>query len=66
MALNLNLPVAVGIVLAIVAAGTGGLVVAPFMTLETTLMMVLPSMLAFAAVVFLIGVKHGEYRANAR
>jgi ABC-type dipeptide/oligopeptide/nickel transport system permease subunit len=65
MALDLNLPVSVGIVLAIIAAGTAGLVAAPFMTLQTTLMMVLPSMLVFAAIVFLIGVKHGEYRASA-
>jgi hypothetical protein len=27
-------------------------------------MMVLPSMIAFAGVVFVIGVKHGEYRAG--
>ncbi|MFW6435013.1 MAG: DUF7333 family protein [Halovenus sp.] len=62
---NLNLPVSVGIVLAIVAAGTGGLIAMGFMAVETTLMMVLPSMLVFAAIVFLIGVKHGEYRASA-
>ncbi|MEF8936904.1 DUF7333 family protein [Halobacteriaceae archaeon SHR40] len=62
---NLNLPVSVGIVLAIVAAGTGGLIAAGFMAVETTLMMVLPSMLVFSAIVFLIGVKHGEYRASA-
>ena len=65
--MELNLPVSVGIVLAIIAAGTAGLIVVPMigMTTETTLMMVLPSMLVFAAIVFAIGVKHGEYRAGA-
>lgn len=64
--MELNLPVSVGIVLAIVAAGTVGLIMAPMgMTTETTLMMVTPSMIVFAAIVFLIGVKHGEYRAGA-
>jgi len=29
-------------------------------------MMVLPSMIVFAAVAFAIGVKHGEYRAGTR
>lgn len=67
--MELNLPVSAGIVLAIIAAGTAGLLVTPMgegMTTETTLMMVVPSMIAFAAVVFAIGVKHGEYRAGAR
>ncbi|MFT4947748.1 MAG: hypothetical protein ACI8TL_001997 [Natronomonas sp.] len=60
-----KLPVAVGIVLAIIAAGTAGLIFAPIpMTTQTTLMMVTPSMLVFAAIVFAIGVKHGEYRAS--
>lgn len=64
--MELNLPVSVGIVLAIIAAGTAGLTIAPIgMTAQTTLMMVLPSMLVFAAIVFAIGVKHGEYRTGA-
>lgn len=63
MDFELTLPVSVGIVLAIIAIGT----VAMFnvMVAETVLMMVLPSMLVFAAIVFAIGVKHGEYRASA-
>ncbi|WP_336325296.1 DUF7333 family protein [Halovenus sp. HT40] len=64
--MELNLPVSVGVVLAIIAAGTAGLIFSPIpMTASTTLMMVTPSMLVFAAIVFVIGVKHGEYRAGA-
>jgi len=63
--MEFNLPVAAGVILAIVAAGTAGLVFAPIgMTTSTTLMMVMPSMLVFAAIVFAIGIKHGEYRAT--
>jgi hypothetical protein len=63
--MELNLPVAAGVVIAIIAAGTGALIAAPIgMTTQTTLMMVAPSMLVFAAIVFAIGVKHGEYRAS--
>lgn len=64
--MELNLPVSVGVVLAIIAAGTAGMIFGPIpMTAETTLMMVTPSMLVFAAIIFVIGVKHGEYRAGA-
>lgn len=63
---EISLPVATGIVLAIIVAGTTGLIVAPIgMTAETTVMMVLPSMLVFAAVVFVVGVMHGQYRASS-
>jgi len=63
--MELNLPVSVGVILAIIAAGTAGLIFSPIpMTANTTLIMVTPSMLVFAAVVFVIGVKHGEYRAS--
>ena len=61
---ELNTPVAVGIVAAIVAAGTAGLYGMDVMANETIFRMVLPSMVAFAAVVFLIGVAHGQYRAS--
>jgi hypothetical protein len=64
--MELNFPVAAGIILAIVVAGIAGLIFAPIgMSTTTTLMMVAPSMLIFAAIVFVIGVKHGEYRAGA-
>jgi ABC-type dipeptide/oligopeptide/nickel transport system permease subunit len=64
--MELNLPVSVGILVAIIALGTGGLLAGGMMTLETVLMMVLPSMVVFAAIVFAIGVKHGEYRAGTQ
>jgi hypothetical protein len=65
METQFSLPVAVGIVIAIIAAGTVGLITAPIgMTTETILMMVLPSMAVFAAIVFVIGVMHGQYRAT--
>ena len=50
--------------LALVAAGTLALVVAPMMTTQTVLMMVTPSMLVFGLICLLIGVKHGEFRAT--
>jgi len=65
-AMELNLPVSVGVLAAIIAAGTGGLVVGDFMPMDTIMMMVVPSMVAFAAVVFAIGVMHGQYRATSR
>jgi len=64
--MEFNLPVSVGILVAIVAVGTGGLIAADMMTTSTVLMMVAPSMAVFAAVVFAIGVMHGQYRATTR
>ncbi|QSG14975.1 DUF7333 family protein [Halapricum desulfuricans] len=49
--------------IALIALGVGGASMSP-MTLETTLMMVLPSALIFGAVVLVLGVKHGQYRAR--
>ncbi|QSG06097.1 putative membrane protein [Halapricum desulfuricans] len=48
---------------ALIAVGVGGASMSP-MTLETTLMMVLPSAVVFGAIVLVLGVKHGEYRAR--
>ncbi|PSQ34876.1 hypothetical protein BRD08_08475 [Halobacteriales archaeon SW_10_66_29] len=65
--MEFNLPVSAGIVLVIVAAGTVGLLQADMgMADSTVLMMVAPSMIVFAAIVFAIGVMHGEYRATTR
>jgi len=61
--MKFNLPVALGILLAVVVVGVAGLVAGGMMTLRTTLMMVAPSMLAFGLLAFGLGVKHGEYRA---
>lgn len=54
---------AVGLLVAIVAVATIGLASADVMATDTVFMMVLPSMILFAAVSFLLGMKHGEYRA---
>jgi hypothetical protein len=53
----------VGILVAITAIGTVGLAGSGVMAPGTVFMMVLPSMIAFAVVAFVLGMKHGEYRA---
>jgi len=63
--MQFSLPVSIGVLLAIVAVGVAGLVGSGMMILETTLMMVAPSMLAFGLVAFVLGTKHGEYRAGS-
>ena len=62
--MEFNLVKSVGLLLAIVAIAIAGLASAGFMDLSTVLMMVLPSMLVFAAIAFFLGMKHGEYRAG--
>lgn len=61
---DFNLPVSGGIAVAIIAVGMTGLYMGDMMGESTLLMMVLPSMLAFAGIMFAIGVKHGEFRAT--
>ncbi len=63
--MDFDLLTAGGLLVAIIAVGVGGLASAGVMALNTVLMMVLPSMVVFAAVAFVLGVKHGEYRAGA-
>ncbi|MFB6233240.1 MAG: hypothetical protein ABEH61_03180 [Haloarculaceae archaeon] len=53
-----------GLLAAIVALGVAGLAASGVMSTATVLMMVLPSMVVFAAVAFALGVKHGEHRAT--
>jgi hypothetical protein len=48
----------------IVAVGAAGLIGSGMMPLQTTLMMVVPSMLAFGGLAFAIGVKHGQFRST--
>lgn len=55
---------AFGGLLLVVFVGVGGLVGGGMMGLQTTLMMVLPSMLVFGTLAFGLGVKHGEYRTT--
>jgi len=51
-----------GILVAIIILAIGGLAASGVMTIQTVLMMVLPSMTIFAAVAFWLDMKHGEYR----
>ncbi|MCQ4332175.1 hypothetical protein KM295_01460 [Natronomonas sp. F2-12] len=62
--MEFSLPVSLGALLAIVVVGIGGLVGGGMMALETTLMMVAPSMLVFGLIAFALGMKHGEYRTS--
>ena len=48
----------------IVVVGVAGLLGSGVMPTDTILMMVLPSMAIFGALMLTIGVKHGEYRAT--
>lgn len=52
-----------GAFLGVVGLGVAALIAAPVMSPRIVLMMVLPSMLVFGGLVFLIGLKHGEFRA---
>lgn len=61
--MELDLPKTIAAFALIIALGVVGMLATP-MTLETILMMVLPSMVIFGAIVLAIGVKHGEYRAS--
>ncbi len=62
--MEFSLPVALGALVVVVAAGVGGLMAAPIgMSDEIIQRMVAPSMLVFGLVAFGIGVKHGEFRA---
>jgi len=62
--MEFTLPVALGAVLAVIVVGVAGLVGGGMMPLQTTLMMVAPSMLVFGLLAFGLGVKHGEFRAT--
>ncbi|WP_200530509.1 hypothetical protein [Halorubrum sp. LN27] len=62
--MEFDLPRAAGIVALVIALGTAGVAFGSPMALSTTLMMVLPSMVVFGAVAFVVGMKHGEFRAT--
>lgn len=61
--MEFSLPVAVGSLVVLVVLGAAGLIGGGMMALQTTLTMVVPSMLLFGGIAFLIGMKHGEFRA---
>lgn len=68
--MTLDFPKTVGAFVIVLAVGVGSLFVLPEVTPmapmapQTIMMMVLPSMLIFGAIMLAIGVKHGEYRAT--
>jgi len=51
---------------AIVALGAAALIAAPMIPMDTStiLMMVVPSMVVYGLIMFVLGVKHGEYRES--
>ncbi len=53
-----------GIFLALVVAGMGGLYVSDVMSPRILSMRVLPSVLVFGGICLFLGVRHGEYRAT--
>lgn len=67
--MGLDAPQTIGAFVVVLLVGIGSLFVLPEltpmgrMTTGTILMMVLPSMAIFGAVMLAIGVKHGEHRA---
>ena len=62
--MQFDLPRAGGLLLLVILLSAAGLAVAGTMTTRTILLMVAPSMIAFGAIAFALGVKHGEYRAT--
>ncbi|WP_435195661.1 DUF7333 family protein [Natronomonas sp. EA1] len=53
-----------GVFLAVIVVGIGGLLGAGVMATNTVLMMVAPAMVVFGLLMLGLGVKHGEYRAS--
>ncbi|WP_408958273.1 hypothetical protein [Natrinema sp. 74] len=65
--MEFDLPTTAAAFVAIIAIGVVGLIAAPMgMSTNTVLMMVAPSMIVFALIMFGLGLKHGEYRAVGR
>lgn len=62
--MDFDLPRALGLLGLLILLGVGGLAGSGVMAVQTVLMMVLPSMVLFAALAFWVGMKHGEYRAH--
>lgn len=61
--MEFTLPVSLGGLLVLVAIGIIGLAGSGVMTVQTTLMMVAPTMVIFGLAAFWLGMKHGEFRA---
>ena len=63
--MEFNTPLAAGLFVGVIALGFGGLFFMDMMAVSTLLTMVLPSMVIFGLLTFVIGLKHGAYRASA-
>lgn len=55
-----------GVFVALVVIGAGGLLASGVMAASTVLMMVLPAMVVFGLVCLAIGVRYGEHRTARR
>jgi hypothetical protein len=53
-----------GIFVALIVIGAGGLLASGVMAVGTILMMVLPAMVVFGLICLAIGVQYGEYRTT--
>ncbi|PSP75215.1 hypothetical protein BRC86_04220 [Halobacteriales archaeon QS_3_64_16] len=53
-----------GIFVALIVIGAGGLLASGVMAVGTILMMVLPAMIVFGLICLAIGVQYGEYRTT--
>ncbi|ELY49796.1 DUF7333 family protein [Natronorubrum bangense] len=62
--MEFDLTTTAGVFIALIALGVGGMIGSNMMTTDSIMMMVLPSMVIFGAIMLAIGVKHGEYRAQ--
>jgi len=62
--MEFDLPRAAGLLALIVAVGVGGIAGSGVMGTGTVLTMVAPMKAIFGLIAFLIGMKHGEFRAT--
>jgi hypothetical protein len=61
--MEFDLPTTAATFIALIALGAVGMIASGMMTTDSILMMVVPSMVIFGAIMLVIGIKHGEYRA---
>ncbi|AWB27469.1 DUF7333 family protein [Halococcoides cellulosivorans] len=63
--MELDLLPAAGALAAVIAVSVGALIALPWMSASTVAMMVLPSMVIYGAIAFVIGTSYGQSRAGA-
>ena len=62
--MEFDLPTTAATFITVIALATVGMLVSNMMATDTVLMMVVPSMVIFGALMFAIGMKYGEHRAT--